>query len=431
MIDIKLLRENLESTKKALKKKYYDIAQLDGVFELDKEVRILSIQLEEKLAHRNKFSKEMGNLQPAEREKRLGEMQFVKEEIVELEKKKEHLENELRNLLIVIPNLPLESVPEGREEDNKPFKTVGTKREFDFEPRDHAELGRMNDWIDTEAAVAMSGSRFYYLKNQAVLLEFALAQYVLHKLISKGFTPIVPPVLVKEKAMYATGFFPTERSNIYHVNPEDDDLYLVGTSEVPLCMLYADKILDLEHLPKRFVAFSPCFRREAGTYGKDTAGIMRVHQFDKLEMFSFCRPDASETEHEFIRSIEEEIMTELGFHYQVINICGGDLGAPAAKKYDIEVWIPTQRKFRELTSCSNCTDYQARRANIRYKESVQDHLKEQAGSSSQKKSGRTHFVHTLNGTALAMSRTILAIMENFQNKNGTIEIPEVLRKYMF
>ena len=423
MIDIKLLRENLEPTKAALKKKRYDVSQLDAIIELDKESRALSVKLEEKLAHRNKFSKEMGSLPKEEREKRMGEMQFVKEEIGELETKKEHLDTELKNLLVMVPNPPHESVPEGGEDDNKPFKTVGSAREFDFEPRDHAELGKMNDWIDMEAAVNMSGSRFYYLKNTAVLLEFALTRFVIDKLMKKGFTPVIPPVLVKEKAMYATGFFPTERSNIYHVNPEDDDLYLVGTSEVPLCMLHADQILPSLDKPIRYVGFSSCFRREAGTYGKDASGIMRVHQFEKLEMFSFCHPDQSEQEHEFIRGIEEEIMTDLGFHYQVINICGGDLGAPAAKKYDIEVWIPTQKKFRELTSASNCTDYQARRANIRFKDTAE-------GVEGGAKGGKTRFVHTLNGTATAMTRTILAIMENYQQKDGTIEIPEVLKKFM-
>ncbi len=214
--------------------------------------------------------------------------------------------------------------------------------------------------------------------------------------------------------MYATGFFPADRNEIYHVNPEDDDLYLVGTSEVPLTMLHAKEILDKEKLPIRYCGFSTCFRREAGSYGKDTAGIIRVHQFDKIEMFSFCHPDKSEEEHELIREIEEEIMQELGFHYQVVNICGGDLGAPAAKKYDIEVWIPTQEKFRELTSCSNCTDYQSRRSKIKFKN----------------QEGKNENLHTLNGTAIAIARTLVAILENYQNADGSVTIPEVLQAYM-
>jgi seryl-tRNA synthetase len=245
------------------------------------------------------------------------------------------------------------------------------------------------------------------------MLELALINFVMNKLVNKGFKPILPPLLVKEKAMIATGFFPADKNEIYRVNPEEDDLYLVGTSEVPLCMLHAGQTIDAEKLPLRYVGFSTCFRREAGTYGKDTHGIIRVHQFDKIEMFSFCHPSKSEEEHELIRSIEEEIMTELGFHYQLMDICGGDLGAQAAKKYDIEAWIPTQERFRELTSCSNCTDFQARRAGIRYKEG--------------KEKG---FLHTLNGTAVAMARTIVTILENYQQKDGTVEIPEVLRGYM-
>ncbi|MEK7547619.1 MAG: serine--tRNA ligase, partial [Patescibacteria group bacterium] len=242
----------------------------------------------------------------------------------------------------------------------------------------------------------------------------------MHKLVSKGFSPIIPPVLVKEEAMIATGFFPADRNEIYHVNPKSesnpdgDDLFLVGTAEVPLNMIHYTEILEEEKLPLRYCGFSSCFRREAGSYGKDTAGIFRVHQFDKIEMFSFCHPDKSEEEHEFLRGIEEEIMQELGFHYQVMNICGGDLGAPAAKKYDIEVWIPAQNKFRELTSCSNCTDFQARRSHIRYKN----------------KKGQNLYVHTLNGTAMAMARTLVAIIENNQNKDGTVTIPEILQPYL-
>ncbi|MEK9132888.1 MAG: serine--tRNA ligase, partial [Patescibacteria group bacterium] len=257
-------------------------------------------------------------------------------------------------------------------------------------------------------------ARFYYLKGQAVLLEFAIINFVIAKLVSKGFTPVIPPVLVKEKAMYGTGFFPADRNEIYHVNPEDDDLYLVGTAEVPLCMMYANKIIPAEQLPKRFVGFSTCFRREAGSYGKDTKGILRVHQFDKLEMFSFCHPDKSEDEHELIRGIEEEIMQDIGLHYQVLNICGGDLGAPAAKKYDVEVWIPSQKRFRELTSCSNCTDFQARRSNIRYKDDK----------------GTNRHLHTLNGTAVAIGRMLIAIMENYQKADGTFEVPKVLKPFM-
>jgi seryl-tRNA synthetase len=414
MIDIKLLREKPEEIKKALKKKHVDVVQVDNLVSLDTEKRAISKEVEELQGKRNKVSKEIPNLKDAAKKLALGEMQFVKERLAELEPKLKKLETEINELVLALPNPPLASVPEGAGDcDNAPIKTVGKPPKFSFEPRDHVEIGTINDMIDIESAVAASGARFYYLKNQAVLLEFALVNFVLSKLIKRGFTPIIPPVLVKEKAMFGTGFFPADRNEIYHVNPADDDLYLVGTAEVPLCMLYADKIIPAEQLPKRFVGFSTCFRREAGSYGKDTKGILRVHQFDKLEMFSFCHPDKSEEEHELIREVEEEIMSDLGFHYQVLNICGGDLGAPAAKKYDLEVWIPSQKRFRELTSCSNCTDFQARRSNIRYKDEKGNHV-----------------IHTLNGTAVAIGRTLIAIMENYQKADGTIEIPKCLKKFM-
>ncbi|MBD3330903.1 serine--tRNA ligase, partial [Candidatus Peregrinibacteria bacterium] len=362
----------------------------------------------------NEVSKMIPNADNDKKEELLKEMGKVKEELKTLEPQSQEFDKELDELVLSVPNPPLESVPKGaNEEDNEILKTIGEKPKFDFEPRDHMELGTALDIIDMERGVRTSGSRFYYLKNEAVLLEFALVQHVVNKLTSKGFSPILPPLLVKEEAMYATGFFPADRNEIYNVNPQDDNLFLIGTSEVPLTMLHATEILDHDKLPLHYCGFSPCFRREAGSYGKDTAGIIRVHQFDKIEMFSFCHPDKSEEEHELILSIEEEIMQELGFHYQVVNICGGDLGAPAAKKYDIEVWIPTQEKFRELTSCSNCTDYQSRRAKIKYTAD-----------------GKKEYLHTLNGTAIAIARTLVAILENYQKADGSVEIPEVLQPYM-
>lgn len=436
MINLKLLIEQPEKIREALAKKHF-AGNIDQILKLDQERKKIMQESETLKARQNKISKEIGGgggdgggdggaEASTEKATLLEESKQLKEDLKALEPKLQELQAQMEELALTIPNPPLNSVPEGKDDsENKPIKTVGKQPKFDFTPLDHIELGKKHNLIDIQTASDMSGSRFYYLKNEAVLLEFALVQFVLQKLISKGFTPIIPPVLVKEKAMVATGFFPAERNQIYQVNPksptepENDDLYLVGTAEVPLCMLHANKILDAKKLPLRYVGFSTCFRREAGTYGKDTHGIIRVHQFDKIEMFSFCHPDKSEEEHELIRNIEEEIMIELGFHYQVLNICGGDLGAPAAKKYDIEVWIPTQNKFRELTSCSNCTDFQARRAAIRYKESAEHG----------KKSG-TQLVHTLNGTAVAMARTLVAIIENYQQKDGTIKIPEVLQGYM-
>jgi seryl-tRNA synthetase len=413
MIDLKLFSENPAAIKKALAKKHFR-GDLDEVIRMDEERRQLMSESESLKASQNKIAKTIPNLKGKDKDRMLEESKEVKERLKQLEPRLQQIGVELQGKLLSIPNPPLESVPEGKDEnDNKVIKKVGEPRRFDFEPRDHVAIGRNLDLIDIETASNMSGTRFYYLKNDAVLLEFALINFVINKIAGKGFTPIIPPVLVKEKAMIATGFFPAERVNIYHVNPEDDDLYLVGTAEVPLCMLHAGQILDVDTLPVRYVGFSTCFRREAGTYGKDTHGIIRVHQFDKIEMFSFCHPSKSEEEHELIRSIEEEIMSELGLAYQVLNICGGDLGDPAAKKYDIEAWIPTQERYRELTSCSNCTDFQARRAGIRYKEG------------SEKK-----FVHTLNGTAVAVGRTLVAILETYQQSNGTIAIPDVLQGYM-
>lgn len=413
MISLKLLIENPQKIKNAIAKKHFK-GDLDKIIKIDEECRKLSHEIEILKAEQNKISGEIPQAAGSQKKELLDKSGAIKEQIRALEPKSARLKLELENELLFIPNPALDSVPEGKDEnDNVVMKTVGEKPHFDFEPLDHVTLGKRHDLIDIETAAKMSGSRFYYLKNAAVLLELALLQFVMQKLVSKGFKPVIPPVLVKENAMIATGFFPADRNEIYHVNPEDDNLFLAGTSEVPLCMLHTNQILDGEKLPLRYAGFSTCFRREAGTWGKDTHGIIRVHQFDKIEMFSFCSPENAEEEHEFILSIEEEIMRELGFCYQVVNICGGDLGNPAAKKYDIEVWIPTQGKFRELTSCSNCTDYQARRANIRYKEGKENRM-----------------VNTLNGTAIAMTRTLVAILENYQQKDGSIAIPEVLKGYM-
>jgi seryl-tRNA synthetase len=413
MIDIKLLIENRKEILSALKKKHFE-GDIDAIIKKYQEHKALRQKFEDLRARQNTLAKRIPELKAGGKEKLLEESRKAKEKLKELEPRLQELKEMIDIELMAIPNPPLESVPEGKDEsDNEVVKTVGKKREFDFKPADHIKIGKNLDLIDTEAAADASGSRFYYLKNDLVLLEFALLQFVLQKIINKGFRPVLPPVLVKEQSMMATGFFPAEKFEIYHVNPEQDDLYLIGTSEVPLCMLHYKKILPAESLPIRYVGFSTCFRREAGTYGKDTHGIIRVHQFDKIEMFSLVAPDKSDEEHEFLLSIEEEIMQDLGFHYRIVNICGGDLGAPAAKKYDIEVFIPTQGRFRELTSCSNCTDYQARRSRIRY----------QDGS-------EKRFVYTLNGTGIATPRTLVAILENYQQKDGSVEIPEVLRPYM-
>ncbi len=339
-------------------------------------------------------------------------MRVVGDEIKDLEARLKDVEALLEEELLQVPNLPEPSAPAGGEEDSVVMHHWGTPRKFAFPPLDHLDLALDRDLIDMERGARTSGSRFAYLKGDLVFLQFALVQFALQKLASKGFRPVVVPVLVRDEAMYGTGFFPTDMQQVYRV--EADGLNLVGTSEVPLAALHMDEILDEAELPLRYVGYSSCFRREAGAAGKDTRGIFRVHQFDKVEMFSFCAPDRSSEEHDFMRSIEEEILQELGLPYRAVNIAAGDLGAPAAKKYDLEAWLPTQERYREVTSCSNCTDYQARRLKVRAKGDK----------------GGPYLLHTLNGTVVAIGRTIIAIMENYQTEDGSIEVPAALRPYL-
>jgi len=419
MIDLKKLRDNRVEYEAGFNKKQVSV-DVDKLLDLDESHRAKIVEVEAMRAEKNEVSKAIASLVGSEREAKIVEMKALGEKLGTAENELNTIFIQLKELAVTVPNPPHASVPEGREdEDNVVIKTVGEIPKFDFEPKDHLELGKICDLIDMETGAKISGARFYYLKNELVLMEFALIQWLLKEFYENGFTPVTVPQLVKEEMMYATGFFPADRNEIYTVNPktndnpDGDDLYLVGTSEVPLAGLHMFKPVNTEELPKRYVGFSTCFRREAGSYGKDTKGILRVHQFDKLEMFSFCHPDKSEEEHALLLSIEEKILSDLGLPYQVVNICGGDLGAPAAKKYDCEVWIPTQSKYRELTSCSNCTDYQARRGNIKYKD----------------KNG-THLLHTLNGTAMASTRTLIAIMENNQQEDGSIKVPKVLQSFM-
>ena len=413
MIDLKHLRENLEIYKKGLTKKHVKV-DLETILDIDEKHRTVLQEVENMRAERNEVSEQIPKMEGDERGKKIQEMKELKEKLDQKEEELNTIFIQLKELAIQVPNLPHESVPEGEDDTkNLPVRTVGEIPKFDFEPKDHIELGKSLDIIDLETGAEVSGARFYYLKNEAVLLEFAIINWLMQKYVGKGFTPVTVPMLVKEEMMYATGFFPADKNEIYHVNPDEDDLYLVGTSEVPLSGLHMKNQPKEEQLPKRYVGFSSCFRREAGSYGKDTKGILRVHQFDKVEMFSFCHPDKSWEEHDFLVSIEEEILSELELPYQVVNICGGDLGAPAAKKYDCEVWIPTQEKYRELTSCSNCTDFQARRGGIKYR--------------GENGSG---YLHTLNGTAMASTRTLIAILENHQQKDGSVKIPKVLHPFL-
>lgn len=411
MLDINYIRANRNQVAEDAKAKGIEV-DLDKLLQLAEERKQLIGRAEKLRQERNELSAHKSGKPSAED---MEKGRKIKEQLSSMESQLSTVEEELKGLNLTVPNVLHESVKRGEGDSaNEVVKTVGEKPNFDFPPKDHEQLGEQLDLIDTKTAAMTSGSRFYYLKNDAVRLEFALVNWLMQKYTDKGFTPVTTPVLVKEHMLEATGFFPADKNEIYHVNPEDDDLYLIGTSEVTLAGLHMNQPLKEDDLPRRYVGFSTCFRREAGSYGKDVKGIFRVHQFDKVEMYSFTHPKKSWEEHEFLLSIEEEILQELGLHYQVVNIGSGDLGAPAAKKYDCEVWLPGQQRYRELTSCSNTTDFQARRGDIKFRSS----------------NGQLEFVHTLNGTAMASTRTIIAILENHQTADGRVNIPEVLRPYM-
>ncbi len=411
MLDVKMVRANPDTVREALARRG-STSSLDEFLVVEEERRRLVTEVETMRAERKVASEAIGARKKAG-EDAAAEMAATRElgeRIKAQDSGLDAVEARLKTILLDIPNLPLADVPEGGEENSVVLRHVGEPPTFDFAVKDHLDLGVALDMIDMERAARASGSRFAYLKGDLVLLQFALVRYGLDIVSDKGFRPVVPPVLVREEAMYGTGFFPTDEQQIYRTTDGD---CLVGTSEVPLAALHMGEYVDGAQLPLRYTGYSSCFRREAGAAGKDTRGILRVHQFDKLEMFSFCLPEQSHDEHELIRETEEEILGGLGIAYRVVNIAAGDLGAPAAKKYDLEAWMPGQQQYREVTSCSNCTDYQARRLNCRYRT---------------EKGPR--FVHTLNGTAIAIGRTIIAIMENYQRADGTIAVPEKLRPYL-
>jgi seryl-tRNA synthetase len=411
MLDLRAIREDPERFRAGLARRGVG-ERVDEVLRLDEERRSLTARVDELRAEQNRASKAIGAASPEERPALIEAAKTVSTELAELEPRLDRVSTQLDAILAELPNLPDESVPEGlSDDDNVEIKKVGAPPSFGFPVRDHVELGELLGVIDLERGVRTSGSRFAYLLGPIVMVQWALVRYVLDTLTAKGFTPVIPPVLVREEALYGTGFLPSGAEQIYATR--DDDLFLVGTSEVPLAALHMEEILDAERLPLRYAGYSTCFRREAGTYGKDMKGIFRVHQFDKVEMFSFTRPEESVVEHDFLVSIEEEIVSALGLPYRLMNVCTGELGAPAAKKIDLEVWLPGQEKYRELTSCSNCTDYQARRLAARFR-----------GADG------TEPVHTLNGTATAVGRTLIAILENFQRADGSVEIPAVLHPYL-
>jgi seryl-tRNA synthetase len=416
LLDIKHIISNLEDYKKGIAKKNHPTDGLLKAVKTYEERNVLLTNLENLRAEQNKLAKDLPKAPQEEKKEMIEKMSKLKKEIKESAEKEEILSSELKGLLCSLPNPAHESVLAGKgEEGNKVIRHFGEKPVFDFEPKHHAELGKDLDLIDTEAGAKVAGARFHFLKNELVLLQFALVQYAFEIIMKHGFSPILPPFMVNQKSAYGTGFLDSgHEEEVYHINPGRDDLYLIGTSEVPNTAYMANEIIPEKELPLRIVAYSSCFRREAGSGGKDTKGILRCHQFDKIEMGVFANPDSSWDEHKLLLKIEEEIWQGLGIHYQLMDICGGDLGGPAAKKYDIEAWMPGQNAYREVTSTSNCTDFQARRLNIRVK----------------RENGKNEILHTLNGTGIAIGRCLIAIMENFQTKEGEIMMPEALKKWL-
>jgi seryl-tRNA synthetase len=414
MLDLKAIRSEPERFKAALARRGA-AEKVDELLALDARRRELLPELERAQAERKTLSKQIGERKGAgeEAEALMATVGELKRRIESGKAEVEEVDARLGELALSLPNVPDSDAPEGMTEDDAVLvREVGEPPSFEFEPRDHLEIGTELGLIDMEAAARLSGSRFAYLKGDLVLLELALVRFAIETVRAEGHEPVVPPVLVREEALEGTGFLPGDRDQIYEI--PKDDLFLTGTSEVALAGLHADEILAADALPLRYCAFSTCFRREAGAAGRDTRGIFRVHQFDKVEMFSFVEPDASRSEHERLLAIEERILAALEIPYRVVNVAVGDLGDPAAKKYDCEGWIPSQGRYRELTSCSNTTDYQARRIGARYRPAE----------------GEAPLpVHTLNGTACAVGRTIIALIENRQESDGSFTLPKTLHPY--
>ena len=408
MLDLRLIRAEPDRVRAALARRG-DADGLDALIALDDECRGVRTAVEQTRAQRTTASKAIGQAKRAGQDASAAEAEAraLGERLGVQEAELRELENRRDTDLLVLPNLAEDAAPDGGEDDAIELRRVGTPPLFDFPVLDHVDIGTAAGVIDLERGARTSGSRFVYLLGPMVRLQLALVSFAVDLLEDAGFTPVVPPVLVREEAMYGTGFFPTDRASIYQT--ADDDLYLVGTSEVPLAAFHQDEILDVEGLPLRYAGISSCFRREAGAAGKDTRGMFRVHQFDKVEMFSFCHPDNSAREHQLILSMQERILQALDLPYRVVDIAIGDLGASAARKFDCEAWMPGQERYREVTSSSNCTDYQARRLRCRFR------------------SGKaTEPVHTLNGTAIALGRTMIAILENHQRRDGSVAIPLAL-----
>ena len=414
MIDIKFLRENPEVVRASQKGRVEDVAIVDKVLASDDAKRLAITEFEQLRAQQNVLSKSVGAVSGDEKAALLANSKELADKVKAADTKRAELEATAHSLAMVISNILDPDAPIGGEEDFVIIEHVGTPRDFSaagFEPKDHVELGKLLGAIDTERGAKVSGSRSYYLTGVGALLEFALVNYAISSATKAGFIPVIPPVLVKPAAMEGTGFLGQAAENVYHL--EKDDYYLVGTSEVPLAAFHMDEVLDGAKLPLRYAGYSSCFRREAGSYGKDTRGIIRVHQFDKVEMFSFCKPEEAKEEHKRLLQWEKDFLDAMEIPYRVIDVASGDLGSSANRKFDIEAWIPTQGAYREVTSTSNCTEFQGRRLNIRYKDS--DGIKA---------------IATLNGTLVAIPRMIVAILENHQNADGTVSVPAALQPFL-
>ena len=408
MIDIKLLRESPELVRASQSARGEDVTLVDRVIAADEIRRSAIVEFEALKAEQNALSKSVGSAKGDEKTALLEKAKALSDAVKAAEGKKNTTEAEYKNIAMSLSNIVDNAAPVGGEADFKVLEEVGRPREFSFTPKDHVELGKILGAIDVERAAKVSGARFYYLTGVGALLELALVNYAITSASKAGFIPVIPPVLVKPAAMEGTGFLGQAAENVFHL--KDEDFYLVGTSEVALAALHMDEILDSKSLPIRYAGYSPCFRKEAGSYGKDTRGIIRVHQFDKVEMFSYCAMQDAEAEHQRLLNWEKDFLNAMEIPYRVIDVATGDLGSSANRKFDCEAWIPTQNAYREVTSTSNCSDFQARRLNIRIKTE-----------------SATTPVATLNGTLVAIPRMIVAILENHQQSDGSVIIPKALQ----
>ena len=408
MIDIKVLRERPDLVRASQSARGEDVSLVDRVLAADEIRRSAIVEFEALKAEQNTLSKSVGSAKGEEKAALLEKAKALSDAVKAAESKKNATEAEYKSIAMSLSNIVDKAAPVGGEADFKVLEEVGRPREFSFTPKDHVELGKILGAIDVERAAKVSGARFYYLTGVGALLELALVNYAITSASKAGFIPVIPPVLVKPAAMEGTGFLGQAAENVFHL--KDEDFYLVGTSEVALAALHMDEILDAKSLPIRYAGYSPCFRKEAGSYGKDTRGIIRVHQFDKVEMFSYCALQEAEAEHQKLLNWEKDFLNAMEIPYRVIDVATGDLGSSANRKFDCEAWIPTQNAYREVTSTSNCSDFQARRLNIRIKTE-----------------SATTPVATLNGTLVAIPRMIVAILENHQQSDGSVILPKALQ----